>query len=75
MEVYVCRALILAHAFPLTTCSSFYIFLGQFSISRNLCTSPIKLALAKRVLTSSIGVRVRRLFGFVLGGAVVHGAV
>ena len=41
MEVYVCRALILAHSFPLTTaCSSFYIFFGQSSISRNLCISP-----------------------------------
>ena len=28
MEVYACRALILAHSFPLTTCSSFYILLG-----------------------------------------------
>ena len=33
------------------------------------------IALAIGVLTSSIGVRVRRFFGFVLGGAVGQGTV
>ena len=40
MEVYVCRALILAQSFPPTTCSSFYILLGQLLINRNLCLFP-----------------------------------
>ena len=34
-----------------------------------------QIALAIEVLTSSIGVRVRRFFGFVLGGAVGQGVV
>ena len=55
MEVYACRALILAHSFPLTTCSSFYILLG-FSWS---------------VFNQQKFVRGKgsQIFGFVLGGS------
>ena len=65
MEVYVSRALILAHSFPLTTCSSFYIFLGQFSISRDLCTS--QLALAMRVFYFKNKVEGSQIFWICLG--------
>ena len=49
-------------------------FSGSVLQSAEVCAFP-QIALAARVLTSSIGVRVRRFFGFVLAGAVGQGAV
>ncbi len=73
MEVYVCRALILAQSFPPTTCSSFYILLGQLLINRNLCLFPNSFRYRRSYFKySGEG---SQIFCICLGGAVGQGAV